>query len=690
VADSIATERPKGAVFLSYASEDADAARAIAEALRAGGVEVWIDQSELRGGDAWDHRIRRQIRDCALFIPVISKNTQVRTEGYFRLEWRLADQRTHLMGRGRAFLLPVCVDDTAENNADVPDSFSAVQWTRLRGGAPSPVFIERVRHLLSPEVSVATGPEVGVHTGGRRPVANQLRRPLWRTRLVLATSALLASVAVAYLVIDKLWIARHAVSASAHRVASAATAAAEAAPFSPPPHSIAVLPFVNMSGDREQEYFSDGLTEELLNSLARIDSLQVAARTSSFSFKGKDTDIGVIARRLNVAALLEGSIRRSGNRVRITAQLINATSGFHLWSQSYDRELGDLLTLQSEIATAVAGALQVALLGDPAKKIELGGTRNPAAFDAYLHGWRLYSSNTAESLESSIAAFTEAIRLDPNYALAFAGRSQVLNDYSQTWATLKEKDAHSAAERAMADALHAVDLAADLADGHLALGEVRESRLDFIGARGEYREALALAPGYASVWRAYSDFAGNMGDTDSGVAAARRALSIDPLNPESLAALGWALYRGRRYPEALAAFEQWRQREPGSWAPHVAIGYTYYRLGDFKRAATTCEVKGAPVPVQSCLAMAYHKLGRVADAEASRARIFAAVGDAVAHKYAEIYAQWGDTPEALRWLEAAWKRRTPRLEALKTDPGYDPLRNEPRFQVIEKALKFPD
>src|SRR6202021_1524031 len=157
-----------------------------------------------------------------------------------------------------------------------------------------------------------------------------------------------------------------------------------------------VLPFANMSGDKDQEYFSDGLTEELLNSLSEINELQVAARTSSFSFKGTNTDIGTIARKLNVGAVLEGSVRRSANTIRITAQLINAVTGFHLWSRTYDRDLGDVLNLQTEIATAVASALKVTLLGDIAAKVELGGTRNPAAFDAYLRGAKAFSLRRGE------------------------------------------------------------------------------------------------------------------------------------------------------------------------------------------------------------------------------------------------------------------------------------------------------
>jgi TolB-like protein len=351
------------AVFLSYASQDAEAAQKICEALRAAGIEVFLDQSELRGGDAWDQKIRREIQDCALFIPVISANTASRHEGYFRLEWDLADQRTHMMARNRAFIVPVCLDATPDAGADVPESFQRVQWTRLPRGDTPPEFVRRIQQLRSGEASSSPTAARGVPAVASR--TSSRLKPAW-------VAVALAAVA-AYCIVEKPWVAKSVA-------------------FAPPQHSIAVLPFVNMSGDKEQEYFSDGLTEELLNSLAEINELQVAGHTSAFSFKGKDTDIGTIARKLNVGAVLEGSVRRSGNTVRVTTQLINAVTGFHLWSHTYDRDLGDVLKLQTEIATAVAGALKVTLLGDVAAKVELGGTRNPAAFDAYLRGAKAVSS----------------------------------------------------------------------------------------------------------------------------------------------------------------------------------------------------------------------------------------------------------------------------------------------------------
>ena len=185
-----------------------------------------------------------------------------------------------------------------------------------------------------------------------------------------------------------------------------------------------MLPFANLSGDQQQEYFSDGLTEELLNSLTRIDELHVAARTSSFSFKGKNLEIGQIARKLNVAAVLEGSVRRSAHTLRVTAQLIDAVSGYHLWSQTYDRDLGDTLKLQTEIANAVAAAMKITLLGNIAAQIELGGTRNPAAFDAYLRATKAQSMvHSGADEQAPIEGYTQAISLDHNYALAYAGRA---------------------------------------------------------------------------------------------------------------------------------------------------------------------------------------------------------------------------------------------------------------------------
>jgi TolB-like protein len=444
-----------------------------------------------------------------------------------------------------------------------------------------------------------------------------------------------------------------------------------------------------MSGDPNQQYFSDGLTEELLNSLSRIDELQVAARTSSFSFQGEHPDLTTVAHKLNVASVLEGSVRRSGPRVRVTAQLNNAVTGFHVWSQTYDRDLGDVLQLQTEIATAVAETLKIKLLGDTAERIELGGTRNPAAYDAYLRSasayWQVVGASDNESVR---AGYQEAVRLDPNFALAYAGWSLALGAYGQLFA-------HGPAvgdsyRQARTQALKAIALAPQLAEGHLALAVVYTRSLDFTGANDEFQQAMTLAPGNARVLRDYGQFAVQMGRTDAGIAASRRAAALDPLNLESHAFLSGTLRSARRYHEALAAYQDglslWQK---SAWWAASAGQLIYYALGDFEKMRAVCEGVGEGVKdFQDCLALAYHKLGRQADAETALARLEALEGNARAYGYATIYAQWGNTPKALGWLETALQLQDSELISLKTDPLLDPLRQEPRFKAIERALRF--
>jgi TolB-like protein/DNA-binding winged helix-turn-helix (wHTH) protein len=393
-------------------------------------------------------------------------------------------------------------------------------------------------------------------------------------RVIVGVLAVLA-VGLAYVVVDRFWISKHAVVVqsvrSAQQEAARDASTVTVAAFNPPPHSIAVLPFVNMSGDASQQYFSDGLTEELLNSLSRINELQVAARTSSFSFQGEHPDIATVAHKLNVASVLEGSVRRSGHTVRITAQLNNAVTGFHIWSQAYDRDLGDVLQLQSEIATAVAEALKVKLLGDAVARIELGGTRNPAALDAYLRAtnahWAVRDPKDDEL--ASVAAYSEAIRLDPSYAFALAGRSIALSDYAQ-WVTGQAlRDALAKSE---ADARRAIALAPELAEGHLALAAFSQSSLDFVQAATEFQRALELAPGNARVLRDYGLFTAYMGRADPGIAAARRAAVLDPLNPAGRQLLGETLKSARRPEEALTAYQELVALLPGAPGSYALRG----------------------------------------------------------------------------------------------------------------------
>jgi TolB-like protein len=411
-------------VFLSYASQDAEAARHICDALRAMSVEVWFDQSALRGGDAWDASIRRQIKDCALFVPIISANTQAREEGYFRLEWKLAVDRSHLMADGKAFLLPVVIDATVDVNARVPERFRDVQWTHVPDGRSPTAFAEHVQQLLS---------------GGAAPA------PVTSARAVPKTAA----------------------------------AVAIAARQQEPP-SIAVLPFVNRSSSDEDEYFSDGLADELLNVLAKIRGLRVAARTSAFSFKGKQTTIAEVGRALNVTTVLEGSVRKAGSRMRISVQLVNVVDGYHLWSQTYDRTLDDIFAVQDDIAQSVVTELRTTLFGESDAKAEQqasvqvaaaakGRTADPEAHRLFLQGRHFIDRKTPEDSARGVGYLKQALEIDPEFALAWAMLARACRTEADAeWVPAAE--GYSRARDAVARALA---LEPDLAEGHAGMGWIQ-------------------------------------------------------------------------------------------------------------------------------------------------------------------------------------------------------------------------
>jgi TolB-like protein/tetratricopeptide (TPR) repeat protein len=672
---------PSHAVFLSYASQDAQAAQKIAEALRASGIEVWYDQSELRGGDVWDQTIRRQIKACALFIPVISRHTHERKEGYFRLEWKLAVDRSNLISATQAFLVPVVIDDNRNDDEEIPEKIRDIHWTRLPAGETSPAFVDRVKRLLSGEASTPAWPtstQSGV-LGTGTPVA-----AAWSPRRgLLVAVAVTVLGAAAYIAIEKPWISKPAVSSPTVAASTAPTA------FNPPPHSLAVLPFVNMSGDPKQEYFSDGLSEEILNALARIDQLHVAARTSAFSFKGKETDVGTIARKLNVGAILEGSVRRSANTLRITTQLIDASSGYHLWSETYDRNLGDVLKLETDIATAVAGALKVTLLESQADKIEVGGTLNPLALNAYLRGRKILTSAHAPAdVERGFAELDEAVRLDPQYARAVAGRSFAWS-FRAEFATSPQQAQESLA-KAEADARRAIALAPELSDGHGALGVYFTRSLQRARAAEENARAMQLDPGNAYVLAAAGESAVQSGRTDTGLAALRRAATLDPLNARIQLQLAFELYLARRYEEAIAAFNAGLTLDPAYPGAVSMRSLTYYSMGNLEAARRGCELESDDLLIHECRALVYARLGRRADARAALEAMQGKFGDAAAYQYAEIHGQWGDMPMALTWLEKALQLKDSGLSWIKMDPLMDPLRGEPRFQAVLRELKVSD
>jgi TolB-like protein len=658
-------------VFISYASSDAAVANALVVGLERQGLRCWIAPRDVSPGDLYADRIIGAINDAKVLVLVLSENAVSSPHVGKEIERASAKRRPIIAVRTDATPLP----------RNLEYFLSESQWIEMDAGgtdAVSAKLVEAVRRILSRGQ--------GTHPSDPAPLAPfSARKP----RMNLPVLALIALViaAVGYIAVDKLFLSKRSVPPTA---VAPAPATATGSAFNPPPHSIAVLPFVNMSGDPKEDYFSDGLSEELLNSLTTIPELRVAARTSSFFFKGKDVDLSDVAHKLNVGAVLEGSVRKDGAQVRITAQLIDAVTGFHIWSHTYDRDLKDILKLQTDIATAVTQALQATLMADAASTMELGGTKNPQAFDAYLRA-KDYGRATVnrEASLSAIAAYEEAVRLDPHFAKAYASLSLAetgLAEYYGQGAEIREyfNRSRAAAERA-------VELAPDLGAAHSAMANVLWAGfLDFKGALAEHQKAVALSPNDSGVLLRAAWFFVDMGHTDEGLKLAQRGVSLDQLNPAAYRSLAILSGDARRYQESIEAANRALSLNNDDKRQLALRGLADIGLLDFEAARQSCDTPPLDWEARLCLAIAYDKLHRRADAEAQVAAMKSELADASAYQYAEIYAQWGDKSQALDWLVKAYQLKDPGIGGIKTDVFIDPLRKEPRFLEIEGKLNLPD
>jgi len=670
------------AIFLSYAKQDAEAAERICTALRAAGMEIWFDQSELRGGDAWDASIRKQIKNCALFLAIISKNTRARQEGYFRLEWKLAVDRSHLMSQERAFLLPVAIDDTPEDSDNLPDRFKEVQWLRLRDGRVSDSFIDRVNRLLA--VPAAASAQFSALAP---PASATDARPSRSKRhsLLLGSAAFILAVLAAAAVRHYL-NARAGVAPESAIAANPPSATAKIAGFNPPVHSIAVMPFANISGDPAQEYFSDGLSEELLDALSRLPGLHVAARTSSFSFKGKSITVTDIARALNVGALLEGSVRHDGTKVRISAQLISAVTGFELWSQTYDRDLKDVLKLQTDVAAAVIQSLRVKLIDDLPALVEAGGTHDPRALDLFFRARALGGHQSLQNLNQMVELTTQAIRLDPQYADAYTSRANAESNLAGGWDP-QERIASRYAE-ARRDIERAIELAPQNGRSRAEYGTILQNGyLDFRGAQVQFAKAEEFSPSDVTSMASVANFQALMGRSAEASTTIRRALALNPLSPGAWANSAAAFLYIGLYEESIKASDH--VASLGSSAGEETRCQALIALGKDQEALGHCQPADT-APKQASLAVLFNRLKRQSEAQAMLDQLVKENGDAAAYQYAGIYAQWGDMKTALKWIERAYEVKDPGVAFMKADPMLEPIRREPRFQAVVRKLNFPD
>lgn len=623
------------AVFLSYASEDAEAAARVREGLEAAGIEVWFDQTRLKGGDAWDAAIRRRIKECALFIPIVSAATDARDEGYFRLEWKLAVDRSHLIADDRAFLLPASLDATTQQAARVPDRFRDVQWSRVSRTEEIAAFAQHVLALLA----------------GATPAP----------------------------------------------AAPAATSRSETIATRGTP-SIAVLPFVNMSRDEENEYFADGLSEELLNMLARIRGLRVASRTSAFAYKGKEVALGTIARQLGVATVLEGSVRKAGKRIRITAQLIEASSDSHLWSQAYDRDLDDIFAVQDDIAEAVVTQLRRALLREEegardggcvraeVSAAATGRTADAEAHRLFLQARFFGGRATRADTERALEFFRQAIERDPDFASGWTGVSTMCWSQAQHgWVAPAEgfRRSREAAERAL-------ELDPGLPEAHVCLSRVLDAEWDWDGASARLERALALAPGDAQVLRALSRHVGYLGRLDESIEYSRRAVVLDPLNFAGHFNLAGRYSYAGRFEEAEASLRRAADVNPAGGAVNAGLAITRLLQGRPQEALEAGRKEVIDASRLVVVAMAEHALGHGPRSDEALAELTAGHGGSSAYNIAMVFA-WRDEPErAFEWLERAYAQKDIGLADLLIDPFLGKLRKDPRWLAMVRRVGLPE
>ena len=538
---------PGRAVFLSYAREDADAARRIAEALRAFGVEVWFDQSELRGGDAWDQTIRRQIRDCALFVPIVSGRTEERSEGYFRREWKLAVDRTHDMAGGRAFIVPVVIDGTPGKDAAVPEEFMRYQWTSLPGGEATPEFVAHVKRLLEAprKPALTAGPKAPPPTPLAPPPAPSVarRRSGWTQGTVVAVVVGIATA---------VYVGRQP---AAPATPASPPASAVLQPARTADKSVAVLPFTNMSEDKDSGYFADGVHEDILTNLALIRELRVVSRTSVLAYRGTTKPMKQIAQELGVTYILEGSVRRAGNKVRVTGQLIHAATDEHVWAQTYDRDLTDIFAIQSELSREIAAAMKAVLSPEEKVRLEHPTVANPAAYDLVLRAREIdrNGNDTRQELETQEALLESAVALDPGYAGAWGNLSWV---HSQIIF-----NAVDTSETRLAKAKAAIDTARRLDPDSPDV--IQAQGTFYYYALRDYPRALEYFGRIARQWP--NNYVGpfltslvqrRQGRWLDSLANLRHAAELDPGSAETARNLVVSYVAMRRYPEAIAEQER--------------------------------------------------------------------------------------------------------------------------------------
>ncbi len=497
--------------------------------------------------------------------------------------------------------------------------------------------------------------------------------PPWR-RVAIVISIVLV-LALGYATVEKFWLSK---PVKAEHPTAATMAAVNY-------KSIAVLPFVDMSEKKDQEYFADGMADEIISLLSRVPDLQVPARTSSFYFKGKSTKVPDIARELGVEHILEGSIRRSGNQIRVTAQLVRADNGYHLWSQTYDRDLSDVFKVQDDIANAVVQALQITLMGGPLTR-QRGGTENLEAYQLYLRAMSAEMQNTRASVEAARTYLDQAVKLDPNFGHAWS-----LMAFSTMLSTdngdLLPQDGF---ERARKLAQHALELSPDLAEAHFVLQYVHlEYDWDWAASEAEGRQAFSLDRTNTFALVSAGILARTLGHWDDAERQFREAHVRDPLNPFATWNLATTLYGAGRFADAEVLYRKTLEFAPGFLWTRAYLGKTLLAEGKPEAALATVQLENDEEMRLWYVPIILQANGRKDEADEALKTLIRRFAETDAYYVATIYASRGDKDAAFQWLDRAYKQRDSGLLEILGEPLFRNITSDPRYKALLRKMNLP-
>ena len=459
--------------------------------------------------------------------------------------------------------------------------------------------------------------------------------------------------------------------------------------------SLVVLPLENLSGDKEQDYFADGMTDELTANLAKIRSLRVISRSTAMAYKGTHKSLSEIARELHVDAVMEGTVLRAGNRVRITAELIQVSTDHHLWAETYESQIGDVLALQNRVSSAIVDEIRINLTKEDKERLAKNPAVSPEAYEEYLKGRYYWNKRSGEGLAKAIGYFEAATQKDPQYALAYAGLADC---YGIIGATIfGSVPASAAAPKAKAAATRALEIDPTLAEAETSLATAKFNYdWDWVGAAEGFKRAIQLDARYATAYQRYSLYLSAMGRFDESFEQIQKARDLDPLSISINSSFGWRLYLARQYDRSIAQLRGTLEMDPSYEWPQLILGQAYEQKGDFNSAVAelrkAVELSHNSPLMISALAHAYALSGNQAEAQRLVAQLLVQAKKQYVSPYyiAIVYVALGRNELAMDWLEKALADRSNGLVFLKVEPELDPLRSNPRFIALQQQLKFPN